>query len=91
MASTTKIKNVYECDKTDNKIQNATCHFLGHVDSYIRHLQVFIGFSAIWTLFFIIAIDQFTIAGSFSTYYWTRKKTEFSQRTPLKSMLLTIR
>ncbi|CAK9295939.1 unnamed protein product [Gordionus sp. m RMFG-2023] len=53
----------------------AACQFVNYEQHpWYIYMQIFNLFGLFWTIFFVNALNQITLAGAFSSYYWARNK-----------------
>jgi choline transporter-like protein 2/4/5 len=56
---------------------NATCQFFSYEkEQYVDYLHAFNIFGLFWGLFFVSALGQMILAGTFATWYWTFHKSD---------------
>ncbi|KAI9179895.1 hypothetical protein H9P43_005227 [Blastocladiella emersonii ATCC 22665] len=59
--------------------------------TYIKYFQWYHLFGFLWTLAFLVAINQTTIAGAIATWYWARDKRQMPRTAVLRSFWRTVR
>ncbi|GFS26601.1 choline transporter-like protein 2 [Elysia marginata] len=65
------------CDKSGNDTLSEVCGFIKNGDGdYTIYLQVYNLFMLFWLVNFVSALGQLTLAGAFSSYYWTFNKSK---------------
>ena len=55
---------------------NAVCRALNEKEQYVDYLHAFNIFGIFWWLFFVSALGQMILAGTFATWYWTFNKSD---------------
>jgi len=94
--STGTYRNGDVCDPdTFEKCSNpciATCLFSSHEqEQYVDYLHAFNIFAIFWGLFFVSALGQMVLAGTFATWYWTFNKSDVPFFTVTASIGRTFR
>jgi len=71
---------------------NASCVFFSHEkEKYVDYLHAFNIFGVFWGLFFVSALGQMVLAGTFATWYWTFNKSDVPFFTVALSISRTFR
>lgn len=75
-------KNGYVCDPETFSDCNRTCvsavcqFFSYEKEKYVDYLHAFNIFGIFWGLFFVSALGEMILAGTFATWYWTFNKSD---------------
>jgi len=71
---------------------SAECQFISHEqEQYVDYLHAFNIFAIFWGLFFVSALGQMVLAGTFATWYWTFNKSDVPFFTVTASIGRTFR
>lgn len=66
-----------DCKETGNGTISELCGFIKNGDGdYTIYLQIYNLFMLFWLVNFVSALGQLTLAGAFSSYYWTFNKSK---------------
>jgi choline transporter-like protein 2/4/5 len=78
-----------ECE---SKCPGALCQFSNYEkEQYVDYLHAYNVFGVFWGLFFVSALGQMVLAGTFATWYWTFNKADVPFFTVTGSMGRTFR
>ncbi|ORZ40239.1 plasma-membrane choline transporter-domain-containing protein [Catenaria anguillulae PL171] len=77
--------------ETSNDVTSLSALGVNQSITYIKYFQWYHLFGFLWTLAFLVAINQTTIAGAIATWYWSRDKAHLPRFTVLKAFWRTIR
>lgn len=81
------------CTSTVNGINcSMSCHYVGiHPPPETMYFKIINIVGFFWLLFFVSALSQMVLAGTFARWYWTMKKSDVPFFNLTKSLIRTIR
>ena len=75
-----------------NTCKNASCQFFSYEkEQYVDYLHAVNIFGLFWGLFFVSALGEMVLAGTFATWYWTFNKSDVPFLTVTVSIGRTFR